>query len=188
MELLALWMPVVVSAVFVFIASSIIWMASPLHKHDYKNPGDKEAPLLAALRSAALAPGSYFLPWCAGKDRKNPEYLARVESGPWVLMHVMPSKPNMGKMLGLWFLNQLILAALVAYVAGNALDAGTAYLHVFRVVGTTALLAHAGGAMTMCIWQALPWSTLPGRVVDGVIYALLTGGVFGWLWPEAAGG
>jgi hypothetical protein len=186
MQLVELWMPILVSAVLVFIASSIIWMALPIHKHDYKDPGAHEESILTMLKSSGLGPGVYYVPWCAGKD-KDPAVQARMKSGPWALLTVLPSGPNMGKMLGLWFLHLVIVGIFVAYIASNAgLPRGAEYLAVFRITGATALLAHAAYALPMCIWHGQPWSQLPGRLFDGVVYALLTAGTFGWLWPDAA--
>jgi len=35
----------------------------------------------------------------------------------------------------------------------------------------------------MSIWYRRSWSTTLKATLDGVIYGLLTGGAFGWLWP-----
>lgn len=184
--LVDLWMPILLSAVLVFIASSIIWMALPIHKHDYKDPGDKEDAILGMLRSASFAPGVYYVPWCQGKE-KDPAAMEKLKTGPWALMTVMGSAPSMGKMLGLWFVHLVIVAVFVAYLASNAgLAAGAEYLSVFRVSGTAAFLAYAGYAMPSAIWHGMPWSQLPGRIFDGLVYALLTAGTFAWLWPGAA--
>jgi hypothetical protein len=185
-ELVDLWMPILLSAVICFVASSIIWMASPLHKHDYKNPGDKEGPLLEFLRSRSFAPGVYYVPWCQGKP-SDAAMADKLKRGPWAMLTVMPSSPNMGKMLTLWFVHLVIVGVFVAYIASHAgLLRDAEYLAVFRITGTAALLAYAGYALPMCIWHGMPWSQLPGRILDGVIYALLTAGTFGWLWPKAA--
>lgn len=179
-----LWHAILLSAVLVFVASSIIWMALPIHKHDYKDPGDKEGPLLDALRSAGLRTGVYFVPWCQGKSKD--EVARRMKSDVWALVSVLPGAPNMGKMLGAWLAHQLVVAVFVAYVlTSSGMAPGTAYLTVFRVAGATSLLAHAGYAVPMSIWNGQPWSTVPGRLFDGVVYALLTAGAFAWLWPEA---
>jgi hypothetical protein len=184
-DLLDLWLPILLSAVLVFVASSIIWMASPLHKHDYKNLGEKEGPLLDMLRSASFAPGVYYVPWCHGKPSDS-AMADKLKRGPWAMLTVMTGAPHMGKMLGAWFTHLIIVGVFVAYLASHAgLAPGAEYLHVFRVTGTSALLAYAGYAMPMCIWHGMPWSQLPGRVIDGVIYALLTAGTFAWLWPSA---
>jgi hypothetical protein len=181
-----LWLPILVSAVLVFIASSIIWMATPLHKHDYKDPGEKEEAITGMLRSAALAPGVYFVPWCKGRE-KDPAVQEKLKSGPWALLTVLPSGPNMGKLLGLWFVHLLIVGLFVAYLAGHAgIGPGAAYMSVFRAAGVAALLAHAGYAMPMSIWHGQPWSQLPLRLVDAVVYALVTAGSFAGFWPSAA--
>jgi hypothetical protein len=186
-ELLDLWMPIVLSAVIVFVASSIIWMASPLHKHDYKNPGDKEGPLLDLLRAKSFEPGVYYVPWCHGKAN-DPATADKMKRGPWASLTVLPGMPNMGKMLFSWFAHLLIVGVFVAYLTSHAgLAPGAEYLHVFRIAGTGALMAYAGYALPMCIWHGMPMSQLPGRLVDGAIYALLTAGTFAWLWPHAAG-
>jgi hypothetical protein len=188
-ELVELWLPIVLSAVIVFVASSIIWMATPLHKNDYKDPGDKEESLLNAVRSAGLAPGAYYLPWCAGAKAKDPAVQERLKSGPWAMLTVMPGAPNMGRMLGLWFLHLLIVGVFVAYIGVNAgLPPGAPYLSVFRIAGSAALLAYAGYALPMAIWHGMPMSQLPGRLIDGVVYALLTAGTFAAMWPDASPG
>lgn len=186
-ELMDLWLPIVLSAVIVFVASSIIWMATPLHKHDYKDPGDKEGAILDTVRGAGLTPGVYFVPWCAPKNAKDPAHIAKMDAGPWAMMTVLPGKPNMGRMLGLWFIHAVVIAVCVAYLASHAgLAAGAEYLSVFRIVGTTTLLAYAGFALPMYIWHGLPGRRAAGMVVDGLVYALLTAGTFAWLWPSAA--
>lgn len=183
--LMQLWLPILLSAVIVFFASSILWMALPLHKKDYADPKQKQHALHEAVKASGLEPGQYFIPFDnCGKD-KSPDVAARMESGPYFLLQIMPGKPNMGKTLGLWFVNLLIVTFFVAYVASYALPAGAPYLNVFRIVGASAFLAHCGNALTQVIWQAHPVHTLPGKLVDGIVYALLTAGTFAWLWPDA---
>ncbi|MFM9958485.1 MAG: hypothetical protein ACKVZJ_10435 [Phycisphaerales bacterium] len=182
--LMQLWLPIVLSALLLFFASSVIWMALPIHKNDYTDPKEKQHALHEAVKASGLAPGQYFIPFDnQGKD-KSPEIAARMETGPYFLVQIMPGKPNMGMILGLWLINLLIITFFVAYVAAYALPAGAEYLSVFRVVGAAALLAHAGNAFTQIIWQAHPLHTLPGKLFDGVVYALLTAGTFAWLWPS----
>jgi hypothetical protein len=184
--LVDLWMPIGLSAVLVFVASSIIWMATPIHKNDYKNPGNAEESILGMLRSAALAPGVYYVPWCHGKQN-NPAAMERMKAGPWAMLTVIQGPPTMGKTLGFWFLYLVVVSVFVAYIAAHAgLPPGTPYLHVFRVAGTAAFMAYAGGAAPLCIWHGLPWSRFPGRLFDAVVFALVTAGTFGWLWPHAA--
>ncbi len=182
--LLSLWLPIVLSTVAVFVASSIIWMALPIHKKDFLSAGEKEADVLSALKSAAFPAGAYWVPWCQGPDPKDPVLAEKMKNGPWAIVTVMAGPPKMGSMLGLWLFNLLLTSLFVGYVASAALPQGADYLKVFQVVGATAFLAYAGNSLTLSIWQGMPWSQLPGRLFDGVVYALLTAGIFGWLWPR----
>ncbi len=184
-DLIALWQPIVVSAVIVHVASAVIWMASPLHKKDYRSVGDKEKSVMDYIRSLGLAPGAYVLPWCGeGVDRKSPEFVEKMKQAP-VMVTLVPGPMNMATSMIMWIVNLLIVGVFVAYIASNAgLPGGAAYLKVFRVVGATAFLAHAGNALTGSIWMGVPWGQVPGRIVDGLIYALLTAGTFAWLWPK----
>lgn len=188
--LMQLWLPILVSAVLVFVASSIIWMATPLHKKDFVAVPD-EAGLQGMIRSQGLKPGQYYIPWCAGSQSANdPAFLERFKSGPWASLIVMGSAPNFGKSLGLWFLHNFILSVIVAYAAAAALpmNPGPDYLKVFQVVGAIAILAHAGSWMELSIWRGLPWRFSLVRLFDGVVYGLVTAGTFAWLWPRTVGG
>ncbi len=66
-SLTALWLPILLSAVIVFIASSIIHMVLPYHRSDYRQLPDEDK-LLATLRAAGLKPGLYHFPFCTRKD------------------------------------------------------------------------------------------------------------------------
>lgn len=182
----ALWLPILVSAVIVFIASSIIHMGPLWHRGDCPQLPEQDR-IQDALRPFALRPGEYMLP--RGKDMKemkSPEFVEKLRRGPVVLMTVVPNGPiNMGKALGQWFVYTLVVGIFAAYVAGATLGAGDDYLSVFRVAGTTAFIAYAVGLWQQSIWYARPWSTTAKLTLDGLIYGLLTGGVFGWLWPAA---
>ena len=58
------------------------------------------------------------------------------------------------------------------------------YLRVFRFAGATAFIGYAVALWQMSIWYRRAWSTTIKATVDGLIYALLTAGTFGWLWPR----
>ncbi len=184
-SLIDLWLPILLSAVIVFIASSIIWMATPIHKRDYQGPGDQEGPLTDLLRRSGLKPGVYVVPWC-DRSTRDPVVRERFMAGPWAMLTVMGSGPKMGKSLSMWMLHLLIVGTVVAYVVSSAgLARGTSYWLVFRMAATVALLAHAGYALPMSIWHGQPWRQIPGRLFDGVVYALLTGGCFAGFWPAS---
>ncbi len=180
-----LWLPILLSAVIVFVASSIIHMVLPLHKSDYRKLPEEDK-VLDALRAAGVTPGpAYHFPHCTHKDMKSPESVARFKRGPVGLLTVMPSgAPAMGKYLTTWFLYCVVVGVFVAYLTGRTVVSGTAYLEVFRVAGTTAFLAYAVGQIQDAIWKGQTWGVTFKHVFDGLIYALLTAGTFGWLWPR----
>jgi hypothetical protein len=183
--LTALWLPILVASVFVFLASSIIHMASPWHKSDY--PGvPNEDRVMEALRPFAIPPGDYMMPRPGGReDMRSPEFLEKMKKGPVMMFTVMPSgEMSMGRNFVLWFLYLVAVSVFAAYVAGRALPAGAQYLKVFRFAGTAAFLGHAGALWPMSIWYRRAWSITIKSTVDGLIYALLTAGTFGWLWPR----
>jgi hypothetical protein len=182
--LTSLWIPILLSAVFVFIASSIIHMVLPYHRSDYKQLPDEDK-VLGALRTTSLSPGLYVFPYCTHKDMKSPAIAEKQKQGPVGSMTVIPSgPPNMGKYLGTWFVYCVIIGFFTAYLTGRTVPAGAHYLAVFRVAGTTAFMAYGVGQLSDAIWKNQPWSNTIKHVFDGLIFALLTAGTFGWLWPR----
>jgi len=179
----ALWMPILFSAVLVFIASSVMHMVLPYHKSDFGRVPDEDK-VLAALQPFRIPPGDYFMPHGSMEAMKDPAFIAKMTAGPVVIMTVRPSgPPTMGKSLVLWFLYTVVVSGLAAYVAGRVLGPGADYLAAFRFAGTTAFAAYAMGQLQDSIWMGRAWSTTIKNMFDGLVYALLTGGAFGWLWP-----
>jgi hypothetical protein len=98
---------------------------------------------------------------------------------------VVPSGPfNMGRSLGLWTVYLVVVGIFVAYVTGRHLEPGTHYLGVFRLAGTVAFLAYSGSQLPSAIWWGKPLNVALKETADGLLYALLTAGAFGWLWPR----
>jgi hypothetical protein len=181
----SLWLPILLSAVIVFLASSVIHMMLPWHKSDYpKMPNEDK--VMDALRPLAIPPGDYMIPRPAStQDMRTPEFLEKMKKGPVVVMTVLPNGPmGMGKNLTQWFLYSVVVGVFGAYVAGRALPPGAPYLTVFRFVGVTAFLAYSAALWQMSIWYRRAWITTIKATVDGLIYGLLTAGTFGWLWPH----
>lgn len=181
----ALWLPILVSAVLAFLVSSVIHMILPYHKSDYaKLPGEDS--IRAAIRKENAPAGDYAMPHASSmKEMGSPEMLEKYKEGPVSFVTVMPNgPPAMGKTLGQWFVYLLVCSAAVAYVVTRTLDADTHYLQVFRVAGTAAFLCYAGAQPMNSIWKGNKWSTTVKNVFDGLVYALLTAGAFGWLWPR----
>jgi hypothetical protein len=181
----ALWLPILLSAVFVFVASSIIHMLSPWHKSDYPKVPDEDK-VMEALRAFSIPPGDYMMPRPSSRqDMSSPEFTEKRKKGPVMIFTVMPNDSmSMGRNFSLWFLYCAAVGFFAAYVAGRALPAGAPYLSVFRFAGVAAFLGYAVGLWQFSIWYYRAWSTTFKATVDGLIYALLTGGTFGWLWPK----
>jgi hypothetical protein len=139
-----------------------------------------------ALRPLAIPPGDYMIPRpSSSQEMRSPEFVEKMKKGPVVVLTVMPNGPvSMGRNLVLWFLYATVVGVFAAYVAGRALPPGAEYLSVFRFAGTTAFVGYALALWQMSIWYRRSWSTTIKAMVDGLIYALLTAGTFGWLWPR----
>jgi hypothetical protein len=181
--LTALWLPILLSAVVVFLVSSIVHMALPWHQSDFRKfPAEDDA--LDALRGLNLTPGDYVAPLPGSMAEANTdEFRAKIANGPQVMLTVMRPGNSMARNLVAWFVYALVVAGFAACAAGVALGPGADYLVVFRV---TAIVSFAGFAFA--IWQNWIWYSRGlgytlRTTVDGLVYALLTGGIFGWLWP-----
>jgi hypothetical protein len=179
-----LWLPILLSAVIVFVASSIMHMLLPYHRSDYQKLPDEDK-LLTALRAAGLKRGLYLFPFGTHKEMKSPAMIEKYKQGPVGMMTVFPSGPPvMAKFLGMWFVYCLIVGFFVAYLTGHTVMSGAAYPVVFRVAGTAAFLSYGLGNLSNGIWKGQTWSVTIKEVIDGLVYGLLTAGTFGWLWPR----
>lgn len=183
--ILSLWMPILVSGVLVFIASSLIHMLLPYHKNDFQRLPDEDA-FLNAVRDMSIPPGDYAVPHAGSTEAmKSDGYRGKVERGPVAFMTVVePSAVfNMGASLTQWFAYSLLVGVFAAYLGGRMLSPGAEYIDVFRVTGTMAFACYAVALMQRSIWYKQRWSTTLKSMFDGLVYALLTAGAFGWLWP-----
>lgn len=184
-SVMSLWIPIVVSAAIVFVASSIIHMVLTYHRNDFRKL-PKEDEVMAALRPFEIPPGDYAAPYAGSmKAMKDPAFAEKMNAGPVAFVTVSPSGPySMGSSLTLWFLYSILVSVIAAYIAGSALPRGASYLAVFRFAGCTAFTGYALALLQNSIWYKRNWGATSRQVFDGLIYALLTVGVFGWLWPR----
>ena len=178
----SLWLPILVSAVFVFIASNILWMALPFwHRKDYGKLPDEKT-VLGAL--APVKSGQYVVP-CLDWRTATPEQKEAMQRGATAFVLVRnPGKFNFGKTLVLWFLYALVVSFFVGYLACHTLASGTKYLAVFRIVGAAGFLTYGLRTVSDAIWYGKPWSVVIKEMIDGLIYSLMMAGAFGWLWPK----
>lgn len=182
----SLWLPGVVSAVAVFVVSSILHMVLKYHKADYKGLANEDA-VAGAIRQQPPGPGLYFIPYCPDfSQMKDPAVQKKFADGPVAMITVMRNgPPQLGKHLAQWFLFSLLVSFVTAYVARHTLTFGSPGMEVLRLTGTIAFVAYAFGCFMDSIWKGIPWSNSLRGMIDGAIYALTTGLVFYWLWPAA---
>ncbi len=180
-----LWLPILLSSVIVFVVSSIIHMASPWHKSDYPRLQNEDK-VMDALRPLNIPPGEYMMPRPSGMaEMRSPEFAEKRQKGPVAMLTVWPNGPaRMGSNLVGWFIYAIVVGIFAAYVASRALTAGAEYLQVFRFAGVTAFIGYSLALWQMSIWYRRSVATTIKSTIDGLIYALLTAGVFGWLWPR----
>jgi hypothetical protein len=183
----ALWLPIVLSAVAVFLLSFVIHMVLPVHRGDLNKIPNEDA-VLDFLRAANLPAGDYAAPHVGSPaGMKDPAFIERVRRGPLLLMNIAPgSGVSMGKQLTQWFIYVLIVSLFAGYIAGRAHGPGSGDANVFRFASTTAWLAYAMALPQFSIWWRRSWSTtLKTMFIDALVYALATGAVFCLLWPSA---
>lgn len=181
--ILSLLLPILLSAVLVFIASSIIHMFLGYHANDFAGLPDEDA-VRAALRP--VPPGDYVVPWAGSMEAvRSPEVMAKMKEGPIAFLTVREGgAPSMGKELTLWFVYCVVVSVFAAYITGRAVGPAADYLDVFRFAGTTAFAGYVLAQWQQTIWYHRSAMTSIKNTFDGLVYALLTAGVFGWLWPQ----
>jgi hypothetical protein len=180
----SLWLPILLSAVIVFVVSALLHMVLAYHRTDFGKVPNEDA-VMDALRP--IPPGDYIMPHASDPSAmKDPAYLDKVKRGPMAVVTIMRGdlQSAFKKSLAQWFVYSLIVSVFAAYLTGRARGPGAEYLDVFRFAGTTAFLGYALAMAQQSIWYGRRWSTTVKSMVDGLIYALLTAGVFGWLWPK----
>jgi len=180
-----LWIPILLSAVIVFFASSLVHMVLPWHKQDFRKLPDEDK-ILAALGPYPIPPGDYLVP--RGDTRaemQTPEFAEKMRRGPVMVATVMPPGPfRMGRSLGLWFAYLVVVSAITGCAGLHTLPAAAGYRTVFRLTLVVSFLAYTGALWQNVIWYQSSWRTALKSTIDGLIYAALTAGTFGWLWPR----
>ncbi|HVS61866.1 MAG TPA: hypothetical protein VMT85_00045 [Thermoanaerobaculia bacterium] len=181
-SVVSLWLPILIAAVLVFLTSWVIHMLLPYHRSDFLGlPSEDE--VMEALRKYRIPPGDYVMPHAAdAKARQSEEFIEKTKQGPIAMLTVMKGFA-IGTSLLQWFVYCIVVGVFAGYLAGRAVPAGGDYLEVFQFAGTSAFLGYSMALLQNSIWYKRSWGATFKSVFDGLIYALLTAGVFGWLWP-----
>jgi len=182
-SLSSLWLPIVVSAVLVFIASNIVHMVLPHHRSDYQAlPSEDE--VQAALRRFNIPYGDYLLPRPNMAARRDPAFLESVKRGPVAVITIMAGEFKMAARLTQWFAFCLVVSLFSGYLAGLALGPDVPYLRVSQVASCAAFMGYGLAAVPASIWYSKSWATTAKTLADALVYGFVTGGTFGWLWPR----
>ncbi len=185
LSLAQLWLPIVASAIGVFVASSVIHMLLKYHNSDYRRlPNEDE--VRASLKSSANAPAIYFVPHMMDhKEMQKPENVQKFVDGPIALVTIRkPGAPTMGPYLAQWFLLTLFVSVISAYLASKMLGPGSSFLGICRPIATVTFMSYAVGAISNGIWYGKPWGVVAKELLDAVIYAAVAACIFAWLWPK----
>ncbi|PYO94931.1 MAG: hypothetical protein DMD60_13990 [Gemmatimonadetes bacterium] len=183
--LASLWLPILLAAVGVFLASSVLHMFTGWHKSDYLKVPNEDR-VMDTLRPLAIPPGDYMMPRPGStEEMRSPAFVEKFKKGPVMMFTVMPGgSMAMGKNLAQWFVFSVVVGIFAGYVAAHALPPGAGPRGIVRMVGVTAFLGYTLALWPMSIWYRRSWITTIKGTVDGLVYALLTAGVFAWLWPH----
>ena len=153
------------------------------HSNNFKQLPDEEG-FRQSVGPLEFPPGEYMYPFAGSmKAMQSEEYINKMNEGPVGWLTVMPNGPYaMGKNLFAWFIYSIIVGIFAAYIGVNSLSADAEYLPVMRMIGAAAFGGYALALIQNSVWYSRSWLTTLKFSFDGLVYALVTGGIFGWLW------
>lgn len=184
--LASLWIPILVTVVLLFVASSLIHTVLPWHKSDFKHIPEEEA-IRSLLGPLHTPPGDYVVPHCTSMSvMSTPEHQEKLARGPVLVMTVLPNgQPSMGPKFLQWIAALIAASILTACIAAAALPPGAERRAIWHLTGLVTLGIYAFGSWPQSIWLGRDWWSAAKDTFDAVIYAAITAGVFGWFWPSA---
>ena len=185
MELLIpLWLPILLSAVVIWVISAIVWMALPHHKQDFIALPDEDG-FMDYVRKSGIKPGNYVFPdFRDPKAMKSEKIQKALEEGPVGHLSVWPTPVTMGGKLVATFIVYLVVSTLIAYLTRVALSGPAPFAKVFQVAGTAGILAYCFSFIPNAVWFGSYKRTIVANIVDGIVYGLITGAIFAWRWPQ----
>ncbi len=191
--LLPLWLPILLSAAAVWIVSLVVWMALPHHKQDFINLPDEDG-FMEFIRKNGIKPGNYAFPDSRGREAMQSEKVQKAwQKGPVGHLSVWPTPLTMGGKLAATFVVYLIVSTLIAFLTRIALPSVTGatppplaptFWRVFQISTAAGVLAYCFSFIPSAIWWASYKRTIIANVVDGILYAAITGAILAWRWPQ----
>jgi hypothetical protein len=180
----SLWIPILVSAALVFVASSISHGVLRLHRWDFRGLPE-EGDVIDVLRRTSVPPGDYLFPFPASAEgMKDAGFQERWKRGPIGFLTVMPGGAHPVRTFALWFLYGVAVEVLVAFLAVRSLPSGASAAAVFLLTAVAALGFFVLAHWQSSIWYGRDFATTLRFTLDGLVYGLLTGISFSWLWPK----
>lgn len=186
-SIIDLWLAILLSGSFAWIASALIHMVVKYHNSDYKKLNN-EAEVAKAIDSGKSGVGFYTLPHCADfKEMEDPKVQQQFKDGPVAMVTIMPNGlPPMGKLLTQQLLFFVLGSLLIGYVGTLGLVGSSASVDIFRMLFVTGFICYGWAAIPYSIWFGHPWSVTVKYLIDAAIYSAVTALTFVWLWPTAA--
>src|SRR5258705_1684625 len=184
--MISLWLPIIGAAIGVFVASSTPHMVLPNHRTDVRKvPRGKEALRLDRVQGIAVAPGDYAMPHAGSSaGMRDPAFIAKATKGPLAFMTLAPgAAPAMGPYLALWFVYCLVVSTCTALLVWQIVRPGGPPRLAFHYGGLIGFLAYRNALPPHSISYRPGWATTLHSLFDSLIYGLVTGGIFAWLWP-----
>lgn len=185
--LLPLWLPILLSAAAVWFVSIIASMALPHHKGDFRALPDEDG-FMDDLRKRGIKPGNYIYPDFRSREAMNSEKTQKaLNEGPVGHLHVWKTPLTMADKMIATFIVYLVVSTAIAYLTRVALPsapAPTPFAKVFQVAATAGVLAYCFSHIPNALWWGTYKRTIVANVIDGVLYAAITGAIFAWLWPR----
>jgi len=184
-SILDLWLPILLSGFFAWLASALIHMLIKYHNSDYKQLNNEEA-ISDAIAHGKSPVGFYTLPYCADfKDMEDPKVQQRFKDGPVAIVTIMESGlPPMGKLLVQQFLFFLIGSVFIGYVVSLGLMTGSPQIEIFQILFVVGFICFGWASIPYSIWFGHPWSVTLKYLIDALIYAAIIAATFVWLWPN----
>src|SRR5438552_7440149 len=148
--LASLWLPILLSAVGVFLASSVLHMFTGWHKSDYLKVPNEDR-VMDTLRPLAIPPGDYMMPRPESTEQmRSPAFVEKFKKGPVMMFTVMPGgSMAMGKNLIQWFLFSVVVGTFTTQVAGSALPPGANHRAAVHFAGLTVITPY-----TPALWPS----------------------------------
>jgi hypothetical protein len=185
MELLIpLWLPILLSAVAIWIISAIVWMALPHHKQDFIGLTDEDG-FMDSIRRSGIKPGNYVFPDFRDREAMKSEKISKaLEEGPVGHLSVWRTPLTMVSKLVGTFIVYIVVSTLIAYLTRVALPGPAEFAKVFQIAGTAGILAYCFSSIPNALWFGSYKRTIVASFIDGIVYGHITGAIFAWRWPH----